>query len=132
MTRKTLTAGLTTHLCIGRVGVLPGRRGGGIDGGADGNIVVGMRLDMLLQVLRALELLAAELAFVGLEGDVHANVRGDVVALDGLGVAAVPRTDEVEVIGALAADVVLADMLLRRRQAKGPSIRGAGAAGRPT
>ena len=110
--------------------VLP--RGRRIDGRADGNIVVGMRLDMLLQVLRALELLAAELALVGLEGDVNANVRGDVVALDGLGGAAVPRTDEVEIIGALAADVGLADMFLALVSGERASIREGGPAERPT
>lgn len=49
-----------------------------------------MRLDVLLQVLRTLEGLAAEIALVRLERDVHTNVRSDVVALDGGGTAGAP------------------------------------------
>lgn len=44
-------------------------------------------LDMLLEILRALERLAAELALVRLERDMDADVRSDVVALDGGGAA---------------------------------------------
>lgn len=71
-------------------------------------------LDMLLQVLRTLEGLAAELAFVRLERHVNANVRGDVVALDGGGAARVPLASEVQVVGALAANMTLTQMFLVR------------------
>lgn len=67
---------------------------------------------MLLQVLRALERLAAELTLVRLERDVDADVRGDVVTLHGGCPAGVPLTGQVEVVGALAADMALADVLL--------------------
>jgi hypothetical protein len=69
---------------------------------------------MLLQILRALESLAAEVALVWFERDMHANVRGDVVAFDGGGSAGTPLAGEVEVVGALAADMALADVVLDR------------------
>lgn len=69
-------------------------------------------LDMLLEILGALEGLAAELAFVRLERDVNTDVRGDVITLDGGGAARVPLASEVQVVGALAADMALTDMLL--------------------
>ena len=42
----------------------------------------------------------------------HAYVRGDVVALDGGRVAIAPAAGEVEVIGALASNVLFANMFL--------------------
>jgi hypothetical protein len=74
--------------------------------------IVGMRLDMFLEVLWAFEGLATEFAFVRLEWDVDSNVRGDVVALDGRGTAATPLTGQVEVVGRFATDVALANMFL--------------------
>jgi hypothetical protein len=71
-----------------------------------------MGLDMLLEILRALERLAAEVALVGLEGHMDADVRGDVVALDSGGAALVPLAGEVQVVGALAANMLLADVFL--------------------
>lgn len=73
-----------------------------------------MRLDMLLQILGPLEGLAAEVTFVRLQGHMDADVGGDVVALDGGGAAVGPSTGQVEVVGALASDVALAHMFLRR------------------
>lgn len=67
---------------------------------------------MLLQVLRALERLATELTLVRLERYVDADVRGDVVTLHGGCPAGVPLAGQVEVVGALAADMALADVLL--------------------
>jgi len=72
-----------------------------------------MCLDMLLQILWALERLAAEFTLVWLERDVHSNVRGDVVALDGGGVALAPGAGQVEVVRRLAAYMALADVFLR-------------------
>jgi hypothetical protein len=74
-------------------------------------------LDMLLQILRALEGLAAELALMRLERNVNADVRSDVVTLDSGGAARVPLAGEVEVVGALAANVALTDVLLELESA---------------
>jgi hypothetical protein len=74
--------------------------------------VVGMGLDMFLEILWALESLATEFAFVGLERDVDSNMGGDVVAFDGGGSALAPLAGQVEVISRLAADMTLADMFL--------------------
>ena len=75
-----------------------------------------MSLDVLLQVLRALEGLAAKVALVRLERDVHADVRGDVVSLDGRRPAVAPLAGEVEIVGALAPDMALAHVVLRCRR----------------
>jgi hypothetical protein len=71
-----------------------------------------MGLNMLLEILGALERLAAEVALVRLEGHMDADVGGNVVALDGGGAALVPLAGEVQVVGALAANVLLADVFL--------------------
>lgn len=76
--------------------------------------VVGVRLDMFLQVLRPLEGLAAEITLVRLQGHMHADVRGDMVTLDGGRVASAPLAGQVEVIRALAANMALADVFLIR------------------
>lgn len=67
---------------------------------------------MLLQVLRTLEGLATELTFVRLQRHVDSDVGGDVVALDGGGTARLPSTGQVEVVGALATNMLLANVLL--------------------
>lgn len=79
--------------------------------GSKENRIIGVGLNVLLQVLRTLEGLSAEITLVWLERDVDSNVGGDVVALDGSGTARVPATSEVQVVGALSSDVLLADML---------------------
>ena len=71
-----------------------------------------MSLDMFLEILRALECLAAELAFVRLQGDVNPDVRGDVVTLDRGGSALAPGAGQVEVVRRLAANMALADVFL--------------------
>lgn len=71
-----------------------------------------MGLHVLLEILGPLERLAAEVALVRLEGHMDADVRGDVVALDRGGAALVPLAGEVQVVGALAANMLLADVLL--------------------
>lgn len=73
-----------------------------------------MSLDMLLQILRTLEGLAAEVALVWLQWDVDTDVGSDMITLDGGGPALVPSTGQVEVICTLATDVLLADMFLKR------------------
>ena len=72
-------------------------------------------LDMLLQILRTLEGLATEVTLVWLQGNVYADVRGDVVTLDGGGTARVPLACQVEVVCALSANMTLADVVLRSR-----------------
>lgn len=67
---------------------------------------------MLLEILRALECFATEVALVWLQGDVNADMRCDVVALDSCSAACAPLTGQVEVVGALASDVTLAYMVL--------------------
>jgi hypothetical protein len=70
---------------------------------------------MLLEILRALECLSTEVALMRLEWDMDADVRGDVVAFDCRGAAGTPLAGEVEVVGALAADMALADVVLAMR-----------------
>lgn len=81
-------------------------------GRAKENRVVGVRLYMLLEILGALEGLAAEVALVRLQGHVHADVGGDVIPLDRGGAAVAPLTGEIEVVGTLAADMAFADVVL--------------------
>lgn len=57
--------------------------------------IIGVSLDMLLQILRTLEGLAAEVALVWLQWDVNTDVRGDVITLDSGGSALVPSTGQV-------------------------------------
>jgi hypothetical protein len=78
----------------------------------DEHRVVGMGLDVLLEILGPLERLAAEVALMRLQRHVDADVRGDVVALDRGGAALVPLADQVEVVGALATDMLLTDVVL--------------------
>lgn len=76
------------------------------------NGVVSMCLDMLLEILGPLERLAAELTFVRLERDMHADVRGDVVTLDSSSAARVPLASKVQVVCALTANMALTDVLI--------------------
>lgn len=71
-----------------------------------------MGLDVLLEILGALEGLSTEVALVWLQGNVDTNVRGDVVALDRCGTARVPLACQIEVVGALPANVPLTDVVL--------------------
>jgi len=84
----------------------------------DEHRVVGMGLDVLLQVLGPLERLAAKVALMRLERHVDADVGRDVVALDRRGTALVPLARQVEIVSALAADVLLADVLLVAKVSK--------------
>jgi hypothetical protein len=70
---------------------------------------------VLLQILGPLERLSA-FAPVGLEGDVHSDMAGDVVALGGLCVAISPRTGQAQVVGRLAANVLIGAVGLQQRQ----------------
>jgi hypothetical protein len=73
-----------------------------------------MGLDMLLQILGALERLATEITLVGFEWYMYSDVRGDVIPLHGCGVASTPLASEVEVVSALTTNVAFTDMLLYR------------------
>ena len=72
---------------------------------------------MLLEILWALERLAAEFTLVRFERDVDTYVRSDMISLDSRGAAASPLTGEIEVVGRLAANMALADMFLVMRLA---------------
>lgn len=74
--------------------------------------VVGVCLDMLLQILWTLEALATELTLVRFERNVDSDVRGDVVTLDGGSPARVPLASEIQVVGALATNMAFTDVLL--------------------
>jgi hypothetical protein len=74
--------------------------------------VVGMGLDMLLEILGTLERLAAKVTLVWLERHVDADMRRNVVALHSSGAARIPLARQVQVVGALAANVLLADVFL--------------------
>lgn len=76
------------------------------------NRVVGMGLDVLLQILRALERLAAKVALVRLKRNVNTDVRSNVVTLDGSCAASVPLAGQAQVVGALAADMAFANVIL--------------------
>lgn len=74
--------------------------------------VVSVGLDVLLEILGTLERLATEIAFVRLQRDVNADVRSDVITLDGGGTAVTPLAGQVKVVGALAPHVTLTDVIL--------------------
>lgn len=80
--------------------------------GPDEDGIVGMRLDVLLQILRTFERLAAKVTFMRLQRHVNPNVRGDVVTLDGCYPALRPLTLQVQVIGAFSANMLLADVFI--------------------
>lgn len=71
-------------------------------------------LDMLLQVLGALERLATELTLVRFQGDMNTDVRGDVITLDSGCSTRVPLTSQVQVVGALPPDMAFTNMLLQQ------------------
>jgi hypothetical protein len=71
-----------------------------------------VRLDVLLEILGSLEGFATEVALVWLERNVHSNVRGDVITLDSRGPAVAPLACEIQIVGALAADVAFANVVL--------------------
>jgi hypothetical protein len=71
-----------------------------------------MYLDVLLEILRTLESLSTEIALVWFERNVDSNVGSDMIALDCGGTALIPSASKVQVVCALASDVLLADVLL--------------------
>lgn len=81
-------------------------------GRTDEDAVISVGLDVLLQILRSLERLAAEVALVWLQGHMDTDVRGDVITLDRGRAARVPLARQVEIVGALPADMLLTKMIL--------------------
>lgn len=81
-------------------------------GRPDEDAVIGVGLDMLLQILGTLERLSTKVALMRLERNVNADVRGDVITLHGGGATRVPLAGQVEVVCALPADVLLAQVIL--------------------
>lgn len=75
--------------------------------------VVCMRLDVLLQILRSLKSLAAEIAFMRLQRDMDANMRRDMVALHRRCPAVAPLASEIQVVCALSANMPLTNVILR-------------------
>lgn len=69
---------------------------------------------MLFQVLRALEGFAAEVALVRLQRDMNADMRGDMITLDGRSSTGAPLAGQVQVVCALAPDMSFAYMILRQ------------------
>lgn len=71
-----------------------------------------MSLDVLLQILRALESLATEVALMWLQGHVNTDVRSNVITLDRGGAAVAPLAGQVQVVGALATNMTFTDVVL--------------------
>jgi hypothetical protein len=76
--------------------------------------VIGMGLDVLLQILRALEALATELTLVRLERHMDSDVGCDVVTLDRGCAARIPLAGETQVVGAFTTNMALTNVLLTR------------------
>lgn len=74
--------------------------------------IIGVGLDMLFEILRTLEGLAAEITLVWFKRDMHSNMGGDVIPFYGGGAAAAPLAGQVQVVGALATDMAFADVFL--------------------
>ena len=71
-----------------------------------------MSLDMFLFILWPFEGFPTKLAPMRLQRDVNADVRRDVIPLDDFNLTVTPSTDQIQVIGAFAADVDFAYMVL--------------------
>lgn len=73
-----------------------------------------MGLNMLLQILGTLEGLATEIALVRLQRHMHSDVGGDMIALNGGGVACSPLASQIQIVGTLATDMAFAHVFLCR------------------
>jgi len=67
---------------------------------------------VLLEILGSFESLAAEVTLMRLQRHVNTNVRGDMITLDCSGTAVPPLAGEVQVVGTLATDMALADVIV--------------------
>jgi HAMP domain-containing protein len=70
-------------------------------------------LDVLLEILGALERLATEVALMRLQRHVNADVRSNVITLDGGSAAVTPLARQIQVVGALAPNVALTYVILQ-------------------
>lgn len=71
-----------------------------------------MSLYMFLFILWPFESLPTKLAPVWLQRNVNANVRRNVIPLHDFNLAVTPSTDQIQVIGAFAANMDVAYMVL--------------------
>lgn len=74
--------------------------------------VIGVGLDVLLQILRALEALATELTLVRLERHMDSDVGCDVVTLDRGCAARIPLAGKTQVVGAFTTNMALTNVLI--------------------
>lgn len=81
-------------------------------GRAEENRVIGVSLDVLLEILRALECLATEVAFMRLQRNVNTDVGGDVITFDSGCAAVTPLARQIQVVGALATNVTFANVIV--------------------
>ena len=88
--------------------------GAGRFGGVHDDRVIGVSLDMFLQVLWTLERLSAEVAFVGFQRDMDSNVGGDVISFDRRSPTGTPSTLQVQVVCAFPTYMTLANVFLGR------------------
>jgi hypothetical protein len=72
-------------------------------------------LDMLLEILWTLESFTAKVTLVWLEGDMHSNMRRDMIALDSGSTTVAPLASQVQVVGAFATDMAFANVVLQSR-----------------
>ena len=79
-----------------------------------------MSLDMLLQVLRTLEGLAAKVTFMRLQRHVDSNVGGDVIPLHSRSPTVTPSTGEIQVVGTLSPNMAFTHMFLQFSQPREP------------
>lgn len=71
-----------------------------------------MGFDVLFKVLRPLECLAAKFAFMRLQWYMNPDVRGNVITLDSRSSTSAPLACQVQVIGAFATNMSVANMIL--------------------
>jgi hypothetical protein len=69
---------------------------------------------VFLEILGTIESLGTYFAGMGLERGVNSEMGSDVVTLCAGGAAVLPSAGETEVVGALSADVVVAEMVVER------------------
>ena len=74
--------------------------------------VIGVSLDVLLQILRALESLSTKVALVRLQWHVNTDVRCDVIALYSGSTAISPLASQVQVVGTFATNMALTNVVL--------------------
>lgn len=105
---------LTFRLVAGVIMSIWARATGGLVCPIHKDCVFGVSLDMLLQILGPLKSFAAEFAPMGFQRNMDSNMRCNVIALDYRDGAITPGAGQVEVVGALATNVGIADMVLQQ------------------